>query len=346
VNKQQNKKYKLFELFSKNLEFVKEHPKVKFKPDFKNGYICPLCFNVFFEKDLSSEQPNYLTLEDIPPKSLGGKVRALTCKKCNSISGHKLDNHLLKRLTEIDFHSFLPKSKTETTFELNGNKVNGNVQIDETGTFRIDLQTKRSNPIESKQFISDLLPPRTFYSPLHQLLNTDFTEPEYKTETFSFKKDEKSNERRAEIALLRVAYLFAFSLLGNGFFINGYIHKIREQILNPDKKILPRVFWIKYEFPENMIGVNIIKKPKELRSFLIIFNLTTKSVTRQFAICLPGLSEPGLKIYNNLEKMLCTGNGFRDIEVEHIDKKDLLTKKGYEFAASYYWNKIAKHNRI
>jgi hypothetical protein len=89
------KKEKIFKLFSQNLEWVKEHPSIRFKPDFSNGYICPLCFETFFEKDLDATLENYLTLEDIPPKSLGGKPLALTCKKCNSRSGHELDVHLL-----------------------------------------------------------------------------------------------------------------------------------------------------------------------------------------------------------------------------------------------------------
>lgn len=341
MNANQKKKHTLFKLFSRNLEYVKSHPEIKFKPDFENGYICPLCFEVFFEKDLINSKQNFLTLEDIPPKSLGGKVRALTCKKCNSIGGHTLDNNLLKRLTEIDFQSFLPNSETKTTFSFNDNKVNGKVNIDKDGTFIIDLDTKRSDPKESEQFLKDVFPPKTIYNPIHKLLNPEFKEPEYKSEQFNFKKIEKSDEKKSEIALLRIAYLKAFSIFGYGFLINGYFHRIREQIQNPDKNILNPVFWIKYEFPDEMLGVNIIKEPKELRSFLIIFNLETKSSKRQFAICLPGPTEPGIKIYENIEKLLCSGNGFVNIETEHINENELLTKKGYEMAATYCWNKIA-----
>ncbi len=283
-----------------------------------------------------------MTLENIPPKSLGGKVRALTCKKCNSVAGHTLDNHLLKRLTEIDFHSFLPNSQSNTTFSHKGNKVNGRVNIDNKRTFIINLDTLGSNPKESEKFMSNVFPPRTIYGPIHKFLNPDFIEPEYKTESFEIKKEERSDEKRAEIALLRIAYLYAFSLFGNGFLINGYLFKVREQIQKPDEKILNPVYWIKYEFPENMIGLNIIKQPKELQSFLIIFNLETSSTKRQFAICLPGPTEPGIEVYENIQKLLCEEGESIDVDIEHIDEKDLLTQKGYEFAANYYWNKIAR----
>ena len=85
-NSNRQKREKIFKLFSQNLEWVKDHPAISFIPDFSSGYICPLCFDVFFEKDLDKISTNPLTLEDIPPASLGGKPKTLTCKKCNSRS--------------------------------------------------------------------------------------------------------------------------------------------------------------------------------------------------------------------------------------------------------------------
>lgn len=182
MNKSKKKKLAIFKLFSQNLEWIKEYPSISFKPDFTDGYICPLCFDVFFEKDLDNIHPNPLTFEDIPPKSLGGKPLALTCKKCNSKSGHELDIHLLNNLLQTDAKMFLPNSKAETTFELYGNKVNGVIEIDETGALKLDLQSQRSNPKQSEQFMKDMFPPRTIYNPVfypNELFGDD-----YKTPTF------------------------------------------------------------------------------------------------------------------------------------------------------------------
>jgi hypothetical protein len=161
-----SRKKAIFNIFSQNLEWIKEEPKIEFRPDFSNGYLCPLCFNVFFEKDLQSNLENFLTLEDIPPKSLGGKPRALTCKDCNSTSGHELDVHLLNNLLDIDVNSFLPNSKSNATFELSGNKVNGTIEIAEDGKINLNFQTNRSNPIEANKFISEFEPSKTIYNPL------------------------------------------------------------------------------------------------------------------------------------------------------------------------------------
>lgn len=268
-NSNAKKRETIFKIFSQNLEWVKENPAIRFEPDFKNGYICPLCFNVFFEKDLDSKLENFLTLEDVPPKSLGGKPQTLTCKECNSKSGHELDAHLLNSLLEIDSKALLPNSKSKALFELSGNKVNGTVEMQNDGSMHINFLSQHSNPTQAKEFMKEMIPPRTLYNPIFHPEKA--LENGYQSPTFSLKFPEKANERRAEKALLRIAYLIAYSTFGSGFYINSGLYKVREQILNPDKDILPKVFWIKYEFPKEMEGINIITIPKELRCFLIVF---------------------------------------------------------------------------
>jgi hypothetical protein len=342
MGKAKRKKHILFNLFSQNLEWVKKHHSISFKPDFSNGYICPLCFDLFLEKDLEDTLPNHLTLEDIPPVSLGGKQLALTCKTCNSRSGHELDAHLLKNLIVSDAKMFLPYSKADTTFELYGNSLSGVFEVDEKGTMKLHFQPQRSNPKQYKQFMKDMFPPKTIYNPLFH--SNKLIEDEYSTPTFQMKFKETSKERRAEIALLRIAYLLAFSTLGNGFYINGGLYKVREQLLNPDKEILPKVFWLNIPFPKEYEGVNIISSPKKLQCFLIVFNLKTASISRQFAIVLPGPSSPGIKVYDFLSNEHCTGDGttFYNATVRHIPNLDYLRKKDLVFAANWYWQKFTK----
>ncbi len=342
MTQSKQKKLALFKLFSQNLEWVKGHSSISFRPDFSNGYICPLCFNVFFEKDLDSTLPNHLTFEDIPPASLGGKPLTLTCKKCNSTSGHELDAHLLNNLLQTDAKMFLPYSKAETTFELRGNKVNGIIEVDEKGVLKFDLQSQRSNPNQSEQFMKDMFSPKTIYNPI--FYPDKLFGDKYKSPTFRMQLKKTSSERRAEVALLRIGYLLAYATLGNGFYINGGLYKVREQIQHPDKEILPKVFWLKYDFPKENEGVNIISLPKELQCFLVVFNLKTASQSRQFAIVLPGPSNPGIKVYDFIEKELCVGDGtkFCNGMLEHIDTRDFLHEKKWAFAGNWYWQEYTK----
>lgn len=343
-NNNYSRKESIFKIFSQNLEWIKEDPIIEFRPDFSNGYICPLCFNVFFKKDLNSNLDNFLTLEDIPPKSLGGKPRALTCKDCNSKSGHELDVHLLNNLLDIDVNSFLPNSKSKAVFELSGNKVNGMIEIKEDGVMNLNLQPKSSNPTEAKNFMEQFTPPKTLYNPLfypEKIFENGFQSP-----SFNLKFKNNFNERRAEVALLRIAYLLGFSSFGNGFFLNSGLYKVREQILKPDENILPKVFWIKYHFPEELEGINIITLPKDLQCFLIVFSLTTKSISRQFAIVLPGPTDPGIKVYDYIEKNLCVGDGTEFLEgfFEHINVEGLLKEKQFAFASNILWENFTNEN--
>lgn len=68
--------------------------------------------------------------------------------------------------------------------------------------------------------------------------------------------------------------------------------------------------------------------------------LTTKSVSRQFAIVLPGPSNPSINVYDYIEKNLCVGDGtnFLNGFYEHIPDINYLKNKKYAFAANEFWD--------
>jgi hypothetical protein len=88
----------------------------------------------------------------------------------------------------------------------------------------------------------------------------------------------------------------------------------------------------------------VIKSPTELKCFVAIFNLSTESKVRQFSIALPGPSAPGIKIYENIEKLLYNGNGFRHIEIEHIPDFDFVKNLNNAWGAHLYWQKFTDEN--
>src|SRR5215203_2085112 len=61
-------------------------------PELPRCYRCPLCGRRFFRAALDED---LLTIEHAPPEALGGTGIALTCRDCNSTSGHKLDAEML-----------------------------------------------------------------------------------------------------------------------------------------------------------------------------------------------------------------------------------------------------------
>lgn len=61
----------------------------------RDKYICPLCLA---RHSSIYTDGNSLTLEDAPPKSLGGKPRTLTCQSCNNTLRGEIDFWLMKKL--------------------------------------------------------------------------------------------------------------------------------------------------------------------------------------------------------------------------------------------------------
>lgn len=333
------KKEILFNIYSENFKFIKENSnlKDKFEKDF--GCYCPICLTYFEKSDLNNEI-NPLTIEHNPPQSLGGKSSVLTCKKCNSEAGHKIDNEILTVLREIDAINFKPNSEIKTKFfndSTEGNGVNAKIKIEDNGTFIINIDTKNNNPATHKKF---------FESEIHEykspIFSTDFTETGWsKKLSFNFEKPNKRNERLASISLLKIAYLLAYEKLGHLYLFNKNSEIIREQIKFPEKELIKNPFWIHYKFPDHILGVNIITKPRELRCILVVFDLKTKSDNYRISICLPGFSLGDEKIYENINEKLCQGNGFEKIEVnnyinseydiKNVDKTFHLVKFWEEF---------------
>jgi len=91
--------------------------------------------------------------------------------------------------------------------------------------------------------------------------------------------------------------------LNYGFLINGNLEPIRNQIKKPELKIIPNIGVINAEFPDDYLGISIVKKPKDINSFLIVFKLKTVNGDHNYGVLLPGPSEPGVKIYKNLDRI-------------------------------------------
>lgn len=339
------KREKIYNIYSCNLQWIKSHNKVQIKPDFTEGYLCPICFNLYDKSYLNKNCANPLTLEDTPPKSLGGKPIILTCKKCNSICGYKLDVHLLNRLEEINAFQLLPNSRFRTTFEKNGNKINGSINVDENRKVYLNFRKDWSNPKEEKRFNRDVFPPLIIKNPAFYPEMMFKSQPVINTSKFNIKLPTKSDENKVNIALLKSAYLYAFAKYGYSFIINSGLYKVREQILNPDKEILPKNFCFKYNFSDEALGLNFINEPKELRCYLIVLKLKTKSKDYKFGIALPGPSKPGIEIYKNIENILCQNkDGFEKCEMIHIPDLDYVMTKGSIWLSQYYWQKYCQEN--
>jgi hypothetical protein len=122
-------------------------------------------------------------------------------------------------------------------------------------------------------------------------------------ETFEF-KSHTVNRRSADIALLRVAYLTAFSQLGYGYVLNSGLNAIRQQIVNPTGQALPRLGFLRDTgLP---VGLFIVVEPKNLKALLVEFDMRVGKKVRRASVILPPPKGDSSKLYE--EYFLTSGS--------------------------------------
>jgi len=256
----------LFDKFSKQLHDLVDQGLLDIELKHEETYICPLCLNQFSQEDLDTSKENFLTLEDAPPKSLGGNANTLSCKKCNNEFGHEIDYHLTERLNELDLHSFLPNTGSKATITHNGIRVQGTVKVHENGKITITHLEKVNNPNTLKDYIS-------------KTGKGDVTTLEFPATRVDY--------RRFELALLKTAYLLAFEQYGYPLILSNAFDVIREQLNNPENEIYPTGFWTRQSvFNKTNEGVHLIKS-HGFEGFHAIFILKTKINESGFGVYLP-----------------------------------------------------------
>ena len=224
---------------------------------FHLAYLCPLCLDkyiVLFGNDLNVNAE--FSLDHIPPKSVGGTLELITCKKCNNDAG-KYEAELEKK---IEYDAFT-KKQLESTIENTRFKisdVDGDyksfVKISEDGVPIIDF------PVNAKHQTPKLN---------GWLDNLDKTKDW--TVTFTIPTP---NEKKNLKALLKAGYLICFFYWGYEF---AYSHngELIRKVLNDEEEYPMNgpAFSIEQNNLKSEVnvplGVGIIEKPFELQSYYV-----------------------------------------------------------------------------
>ncbi|WP_207431353.1 HNH endonuclease [Sabulibacter ruber] len=275
------KRRKIFQSYVSQLKLMQDHSLLPNNLHYKeDSYLCPICLRPFTEEDLSDSSPNMLTLEDAPPKSLGGKANTLTCKECNSKCGHDIDFHLTERLLEIDVQSFLPGTTALAKINNNGTEVQGEISVNKDREITIIHRNKNNNPEKLKSFISS-------------------TRKGVQV-TVNFKPS-RVEIHRLEVALLKSAYILAFEQFGYALILDEAFDIVRMQILNPENQIYPQGFWTKQtSFEKEHEGVHAINNIG-LVGFYAVFTLRTATSENRYGVYLPIAANKTKNVINQLK---------------------------------------------
>ena len=176
---------------------------------------CPICLSGFDRLDVMAGTD--VTLEHAPPKSLGGVPICLTCRPCNN------------KASFIDQHAFLSARARKEWAEGQGAPIVVDLFGHKWSYRFIPRDPNAPYPARKHQFRNgtiqiDSLPQREH---LDANKGISFRIPQ--RDDFEF------------VSMVKSAYLMVFSLMGaNGykFAENIGLQPVREQIMNPKKKIL------------------------------------------------------------------------------------------------------------
>ena len=253
-------------------------------------YVCPLCMMSYNLQELSDKIGEVLTLEDVPPKSLGGRPIIVTCKKCNNTCGHVIDNWLLNEL-ELQYGDKKQRfENTDALLNSHGKKVHTKFRIDKDKTICFDIGNKTNPPNAVNEFVKSL----------------EHDGNNYCIQVKLHVKKEKRNGQAAKIAVLKSAYLYAFRKLGYYYILNESLTPVREQILHPDQDILHNTYIIgdQDNIPtKTKDGVYVASyNSNEFVVVLLTFIVPSNKYRCRGVVALPypGLEEDGLRLYHDV----------------------------------------------
>ena len=269
----------------------------------KGSFICPLCLRIFNVGQLGEQVNRYITIEHIPPENLGGKPIALTCKDCNSTCGHDLDVYLRNEVEHYERAYFNGSKGHFSKYRHGGVEVNAITNEDKDGTVNIRIEKKLNSPIVLDTFCESV----------------KSSEDDLRIKGHLILGDHKRDTMKADVAMLKSSYLYAFNKFGYKYILSTKLDAIRKQIQNPNEDILPPYYLL---FNEEHIPNNI---PDDIYIFtldgervlvvILTLKLSNSNFLHRIATVLPMPDQKDLELYNRLMDILASkGN----IEVEYI----------------------------
>ncbi|MEU9454846.1 hypothetical protein [Streptomyces sp. NPDC048277] len=124
-------------------------------PPGEDLYACPLCLTSICR--IGAVESRYLTFEDAPPKSVGGRPLALTCQPCNNNSGTHFDAHAEKEHRLLSFLTSEGSSPMNAEFSVGGIVNRGKMHGGGAGGFFLENVEKNNNRADVERFDQELI---------------------------------------------------------------------------------------------------------------------------------------------------------------------------------------------
>jgi hypothetical protein len=226
-------------------------------------YACPCCLRLFTRAAVTAR---VLTLEDVPPKALGGRPMLLTCAECNNSAGTNFDAHAATKAAADAFvRGTASDRKVPMTAYINGSPMRGTAQSTDSGISLVGVP-KQNNPKAQASYEKAL---------------DSLTQGSSSSTGFSFTIHTRFDEPRARLSLIRAAYLAAFAALGWSYILRPVLQPIRDQLRNPGTQALETYMFRDQDASNTSRRILLVDEPSELRCIVIMLG--------EYSVFLPGL---------------------------------------------------------
>lgn len=193
-------------------------------------YLCPVCGE---EYDRGAAESSVLTLEHVPPASIGGTELVLTCKTCNNGSGHEVDAHVDRRAELVRLNQlFGGRRDHQASMKLEiddgsfSETLNAVVSREGDGPLRFDIPERQNDPHKVARVV--------------QYAKASYEKGTGEGLEFRVHSRVGMDPHRAAISDLKSGFLAAFALLGYSYALDPELDLVRQQIRNPSDRILDR----------------------------------------------------------------------------------------------------------
>lgn len=187
----------------------------KYRPELSGMVLCPLCLRTFDRAALEDRGPNGLSEEHVVPRSVGGRICTLTCRRCNNTDGSRIDSQL-----ELDMR--LRQFAAGT-----GPRQSGYVRVDD---LHLPIWWSRSAEGEVLEIKGG--PPivlEAFGRHLQAMREGD---------TFNLTIKTGIVANRVRRAMVRIAYLAIFESLGYHYVLSDAGHFVRSVLAGEHEEVL------------------------------------------------------------------------------------------------------------
>lgn len=249
-------------------------------------YLCPLCLKnkIAILDDNWLRYEEEFTLDHFPPSSVGGKDTILVCKSCNEKAGKDFDFSLKEWINFQSFDKGIPNSQVPVELILQDTK----------GKYKGSLIMQQTNVLTFDNFTHYPLVNKWFEKVLGG-------QPSEQTIRFH-----PPNMELVFKALLKISYLYCFSIWGYDFVYSNTGLKIRKVLFENEVHPLSNCgifFHMDNVFPPN--GLCYVYKPDHLQTFMINYKLVSKDVEFccGISVLIPGAQSicwDSIKIYQPL----------------------------------------------